>query len=98
MYIDWGRGGTPYHGIYREGLQGGKLIQMIFFVAGEGELIRGVRDFVGLLIFASFFPGLRKHPVPGGGAILGCATGRGIFFVIPHETVVNRVYNFARHW
>ena len=30
-------------------------------------LIRGVRDFVGLLIYAPFFPGFRKHPVPRGG-------------------------------
>ena len=80
MYIDWGRGGTPYHGIYREGLQGGKLIQMIFFVAGEGELIRGVRDFVGLLIFASFFPGLRKHPVPGGGGYTRMCHWTGYIF------------------
>lgn len=79
-------------------------------------LIRGVRDFVGLLIYASFFTGFRKHPVPrgwGGGAggrfsliwpLRGCAAGRGIFFVfpvltgyiIPRETVVNRLYNSAR--
>lgn len=79
-------------------------------------LIRGVRDFVGLLIYASFFTGFRKHPVPGGGGqgggspflwpLRGCAAGRGIFFVfpvltgyiIPRETVVNRVYNSARDW
>ena len=81
-------------------------------------LIRGVRDFVGLLIYASFLTGFRKHPVPGGGRgwgevlplliwpIRGCAAGRGIFFVfpvltgyiIPRETVVNRVYNSARDW
>lgn len=57
-------------------------------------LIRGVRDFVGLLIYASFFTGFRKHPVPGGGA--GGAVLAG--YIIPRETVVNRVYNSARDW
>ena len=39
----------------------------------------------------------------GGGAMRGCAAGRGMVFVlsvltgyiIPHESVLNRVYNFA---
>ena len=80
-------------------------------------LIRGVRDFLGLLIYASFFTGFRKHPVPGGGrgwgevlpymAYTGMCRWKGyIFFVfpvltgyiIPRETVVNRVYNSARDW
>ena len=53
-------------------------------------LIRGVRDFVGLLIYASFFTGFRKHPVPGGGgrgevlpymAYTGMCPLEGVYFL-----------------
>ena len=87
-----GVGGYSLSWDIQGGLQGEKINSNDIFCCRGGELIRGVRDFVGLLIFASFFPGLRKHPVPGG-PTLGCAAGRGIFFVLP---VLNRVYNSAR--
>ena len=68
-------------------------------------LIRGVRNFVGLLIYASFFTGFRKHPVPrgwgGGGrgevlpymAFTGMCHWKGYIFCLPCP---NRVYNSAR--
>ena len=47
-------------------------------------LVRGVRDFVGLLIYTSFFPGFRKHPVPQEG-------GRG-------EVLLYMAYTGMCHW
>ena len=118
VYKRLGNSNPLFHSVrgLERACKGKKLIEMFFLQQGRGVLIRGVRDFVGLLIYASFFTGFRKHPVPrGGGAggsfsliwpIRGCAAGRGIFFVfpvltgyiIPRETVVNRVYNSARDW
>ena len=55
-------------------------------------LIRGVRDFVGLLIYASFFTGFRKHPVPrgwgwGGGGQVGGSPLYGLYGDVPLEGV-----------
>ena len=51
-------------------------------------LIRGVRDFVGLLIYASFFTGFRKHPVPGEGGGQGEGSPLyGLYGDVPLEGV-----------
>ena len=50
-------------------------------------LVRGVRDFVGLLIYTSFFPGFRKHPVPQEGGEGGGSPLYGLYGDVPLEGV-----------